>query len=66
MRYQATVSISDTSHDGIAALRMHPGQWVDYDGSQGRFMGLRNGCVWIAWAGTARKRFATFALAFHS
>jgi hypothetical protein len=44
---------------------LQPGQWIDYAGTIGRFMGMRNGVHWIAWGATARKRFATFAAAFN-
>lgn len=43
---------------------LQPGQWIEYEGSTGRFMGRGNATVWIAWGGTARKRFAQFAAAF--
>jgi hypothetical protein len=42
-----------------------PGQWINYNGALGRYMGRRNGCVWIAWDETARKRFPKFAAIFH-
>lgn len=43
---------------------LRPGQWIEYEGATGRYMG-RIGCVvWIAWGGAATKRFAKFAAAF--
>lgn len=45
---------------------LHPGQWIEYEGVTGRFMGRLGMTVWIAWGGAARKRFATFAKAFHA
>jgi hypothetical protein len=48
-----------------ALTGLQPGQWINYDGSLGRFMGLTPASIWIAWEGTARKRFATFAAAFN-
>jgi len=60
-RYLPTIRTNDPDTlDGL-----HPGQWIDYQGARGRYMGRKNGSVWIAWGGTARKRFDRFALAFH-
>lgn len=60
MKFQAAIKTSNP-HDlkGLQA-----GQWIDYEGTQGRYMGRRNGTVWIAWGGTARERFSVFAQAF--
>jgi hypothetical protein len=45
---------------------LRPGQWIEYEGATGRYMG-RVGCtVWIAWGSTATKRFAQFAAAFRA
>jgi hypothetical protein len=43
-----------------------PGQWVRYGSALGRYMGRRNGCVWIAWGRSASIRFPAFAAAFRS
>ncbi len=44
---------------------LQPGQWVLLDGTQrGRFMGFKNGTVWVAWSTTATKRFSKFAEAY--
>ena len=45
---------------------LQPGQWINYEGAKGRYMGRKNGCVWIAWNGTAAKRFHIFARAFRT
>lgn len=43
---------------------LQPGQWIDYAGAKGRFMGLRKGVTWIAWGKTATHRFPAFANAY--
>jgi hypothetical protein len=62
MRYRKT--IRTTNPQALSGL--HPGQWIDYEGAKGRFMGWRNGCIWIAWGGTARRSFKTFARAYRA
>lgn len=64
MRYRPTIATNDP-HNLALFGRLQPGQWIAYGSARGRFMGVRNGTVWIAWAATARKRFADFAAAFH-
>lgn len=61
MRYRATVETSapETLRD------LQRGQWIRYDGARGRFMGWRNGVIWIAWGRTATHAFERFADAFH-
>jgi len=61
MRYAPAIA-TRSPQDVIA----QPGQWIDYEGSRGRYMGRRNGCVWIAWGTTATKRFQKFAEIFHA
>lgn len=60
MCYLPTVKV--THPQRLIGLR--PGQWIDYNGAKGRFMGRTGSTVWIAWGGTARKRFHIFAKAF--
>lgn len=60
MCYLPTVKV--THPQLLTGLR--PGQWIDYDGAKGRYMGRTGSTVWIAWGGTARKRFHIFAAAF--
>lgn len=62
MLYQPTVYTS--APETLRGLQ--PGQWINYDGTTGRFMGITRGSIWIAWSETARKRFPLFASAFHS
>jgi hypothetical protein len=45
---------------------LQPGQWIDYEGRRGRYMGRTGVVVWIAWGSTATKRFAQFAAAFRA
>lgn len=53
--------------DAPESLRgLQPGQWINYQGAIGRYMGQRNGCQWIAWGATARKRFVKFAAVFNA
>lgn len=59
-RYQAAICTSSPE-----ALACQPGQWINYQGAIGRYMGRRKGVVWIAWGATARKRFPTFAAVFN-
>jgi hypothetical protein len=60
---QYTAAIRTNAPETISA---QPGQWIDYNGARGRYMGRRNGCVWIAWGSTATERFARFAAIFHN
>ncbi|QWY83632.1 hypothetical protein [Rhizobium phage RHph_X2_26] len=62
MTYQKTVDIRRA--EDIKGLQ--PGQWINYDGARGRFMGIKNGCHWVAWGETAKRRFARFADAFRA
>ena len=62
MRYVPTIHTSNP--ELLSGLQ--PGQWINYEGAKGRYMGRKNGCVWIAWNGTAAKRFHIFARAFRS
>lgn len=62
MTYRKTVRVNKA--EDIRDLQ--PGQWIDYDGARGRFMGIRNGVHWVAWGSTATKRFATFARAYRA
>jgi hypothetical protein len=59
-RYLPTIATN--APEALAGLR--PGQWISYDGTRGRFMGVKNGCAWIAWGSTASRRFSTFAAAY--
>lgn len=59
MRYQPAIKTS--APETVVA---QPGNWIDYEGAIGRYMGRRNGCVWIAWGSTATKRFQQFAAIF--
>jgi hypothetical protein len=45
---------------------LRPGQWINYEGSQGRYMGRIGMTVWIAWGSTATHRFKQFAAAFRA
>ena len=60
MRFQPAIQ-TNTPETVIA----QPGQWISYNGSRGRYMGRRNGDVWIAWGKTATHRFGKFAAAFN-
>jgi hypothetical protein len=60
MRYVRAIVTSEP--DKLAQLQ--PGQWIDYAGARGRYMGERNGCKWIAWGSTATRRFSRFAATF--
>ena len=63
MRYQKAIHFTAARE----LVGLHAGQWVIMDGVQlGRFMGFKNGTVWIAWAGTAKKRFKKFAEAYRA
>lgn len=60
MRYTtAVITDRPESLDGL-----HPGQWIRYGSTRGRYMGRSGQCVWIAWGKTATHRFPTFAAAF--
>lgn len=58
-RYQPAIATSAPER-----LECQPGQWINYNGAVGRYMGRRKGTVWIAWGATARKRFPAFAATF--
>lgn len=45
---------------------LQAGQWIDYEGTRGRYMGHNGRTVWIAWSGAARKRFPQFAAAYRA
>lgn len=62
MQYRSRIK---TSAPETLGGRIQPGQWIDYEGSRGRFMGWRNGVIWIAWGQAATHRFTTFAAAFN-
>jgi len=62
MRYLPTIQTDDPHN----LTGLQPGQWLNYGGAIGRYMGQRNGCQWIAWSDTARRRFADFAAAFNA
>jgi hypothetical protein len=51
--------------DKPETISAQPGQWVNVNGAKGRYMGRRNGCIWIAWGTTATQRFPRFAAIFH-
>ena len=51
--------------DAPETVSAQPGQWINYGTARGRYMGRRNGCVWIAWGRTATHRFPAFAAVFH-
>lgn len=51
-RYLPTVRTSDPA----ALTDLQPGQWIDYNGSRGRYYGRRNGVMFIAWTRAARGR----------
>lgn len=57
MRYQPTIRMNRPE----TLKGYQPGQWIDYEGSRGRYMGARNGVQWIAWGKTATVRFTVFA-----
>ena len=59
MKYRPTIRT-----DKPETISAQAGQWIDYNGALGRFMGRRRGVVWIAWGATARHRFPAFAAAF--
>lgn len=60
MRYTKAVIISSA-----AELRgLHAGQWIVMDGVKGRFMGLGEATVYVAWGDAAKKRFKKFAEGF--
>lgn len=60
MKYQAAIRTNRPE-----MLRdLQPGQWIDYAGAKGRWMGERKGVKWIAWGATASKRFSAFANAY--
>lgn len=61
MRFQPTIRT-----DAPETVRAQPGQWIDYEGCRGRYMGQRNGNAWIAWGRTATHRFNRFARAFRA
>lgn len=61
MRFQATIKTSNP--ESLANLQA--GQWIDYLGAKARYMGVRNGTVWIMWHGKG-KSFKTFAAAFNA
>lgn len=60
MKYQSAIKTirPETLHS------LQPGQWIDYAGTKGRWMGERRGVQWIAWSKTATHRFRQFANAF--
>lgn len=60
MRYQS--AIRTDRPETLDNLQI--GQWVDYEGILGRWVGRRAGVVWIAWAGSARERFPRFVQAY--
>lgn len=60
MRYVAAIRT-----DAPEAVRAQAGQWINYNGARGRYMGTRRGCVWIAWGATATHRFPKFAAIFN-
>jgi len=60
-RYRA--AIATDKPETLTGLQ--PGQWINYNGARGRYMGRRNGCQWIAWGGTATKHFDRFAAVFN-
>lgn len=62
MRYQP--AIATNAPETLRGLQ--PGQWINYNGAAGRYMGQRHGVQWIAWGATARKRFARFAAVFNA
>lgn len=60
MAYKPTICIEHPDQ-----LRdMDCGQWISLNGLQGRFCGVKNGCHWVAWSETARKRFKAFCDAY--
>jgi hypothetical protein len=62
MKYQPTIRTSNP--ESLSGLQA--GQWIDYEGVTGRYMGRTKASVWIAWSGTARRRFPAFAAAFRA
>jgi hypothetical protein len=61
MLYQSKVKTSKP--ETLAGLQS--GQWIEYLGNTGRYMGTRNGVIWIAWTRYARgKGFHQFARAY--
>jgi hypothetical protein len=61
MRYQPAIRTTAPE-----TVRAQPGQWIAYGSARGRYMGQRNGCAWIAWGDTARRRFPAFAATFRA
>lgn len=63
MQYRRAIK---TSAPETLGGRIQPGQWIDYEGAKGRFMGWRRGVIWIAWGATARNpwRFRSFSQAY--
>ena len=59
-RFQSTIHTSNPEE----LKNLQCGQWINYNGVLGRYAGIANGCSWIAWSQTAKKRFSTFAKAF--
>jgi hypothetical protein len=57
-RYTAALRLDDPRE---AILVAQPGQWINYNGARGRYMGYRRGIYWIAWGTTATRRFQRFA-----
>jgi len=61
MAYQKTIHTSRP--ETLAGLT--PGQWINYDGTIGRYMGVSpHGTIWIAWGVTATRYFKGFANAY--
>jgi hypothetical protein len=59
MKYRPTIPVTYANVAEVAAT-VRRGQWINLEGSQGRVAGVRNGCVWILWTGTAGRSPATF------
>ena len=61
MKFQKAVKTSKPE-----TLRgLQSGQWIDYEGAKGRFVGVRHGIIWIAWGKSATSYFTTFVRAYH-
>ena len=59
MKYLSTINLWDNSTQQAVArgqIKLQRGQWVKCgDGKLSRFVGIRNGCLWVAhWQGTAK------------
>jgi hypothetical protein len=62
-----TATVHTSAPETLSGRHLRRGQWIDYDGAIGRWVGVTNGgIIWIAWGNVARKRdmFRTICAAF--